>query len=78
MSAPLELTDPAFVDDPYPVFAQLREQSRLLWHEPTSQWLTLTYALSNAVLRDRRMGRLWQDKRPRTSSSRSTGCTATR
>ena len=64
VSAPLELTDPAFVDDPYPVFARLREQSRLLWHEPTSQWLTLTYALSNAVLRDRRMGRLWRDKQP--------------
>jgi cytochrome P450 len=64
VSSPLELTDPAFVDDPYPVFAQLREQSRLFWHEPTSQWLTLTYALSNAVLRDRQMGRLWKDKQP--------------
>jgi cytochrome P450 len=64
VSVPLELTDPAFVDDPYPVFARLREQSRVLWHEPTSQWLTLTYALSNAVLRERRMGRLWHDRQP--------------
>ena len=64
MSAPLELTDPTFVGDPYPTFARLRAESPLLWHEPTSQWLTLSYELANAVLRDRKMGRLWQDKQP--------------
>jgi cytochrome P450 len=64
VTAPLELTDPTFVGDPYPTFARLRAESPLLWHEPTSQWLTLTYALTNAVLRDRKMGRLWQDKQP--------------
>ena len=64
MTGDLDLTDPAFVADPYPVFARLREQSPLLWHEPTGQWLTLTHALGNAVLRDRRMGRLWTDKAP--------------
>ena len=60
----LDLTEPQFVRDPYPVFAALRPESPLLWHEPTGQWLALTYAASNAVLRDRRLGRLWVDKEP--------------
>ena len=64
MSGVLDLTDPGFVADPYPFFARLRSESPLVWHEPSSQWLTLTFALTNAVLRDRRMGRLWQDKQP--------------
>ena len=64
MSGVLDLTDPDFVADPYPVFARLRSEAPLVWHEPTSQWLTLTFALTNAVLRDRQMGRLWQDKQP--------------
>ena len=64
MSGALDLTEPAFVSDPYPVFARLRKESPLLWHEPTGQWLTLTHAVTNAVLRDRRMGRLWHDKQP--------------
>ena len=64
MTAALDLTEPQFVRDPYPVFAALRPGSPLLWHEPTGQWLALTYAASNAVLRDRRLGRLWVDKEP--------------
>jgi cytochrome P450 len=64
VTAPLDLTDPQLIADPYPVFARLREESPVLWHEPTRQWLALTYAHSNAVLRDRRLGRLWRDKEP--------------
>ena len=64
MTGDLDLTDPAFVADPYSVFARLRAQSPLHWHEPTGQWLTLTHSLGNAVLRDRRLGRLWTDKEP--------------
>jgi cytochrome P450 len=60
----LDFTDARFVDDPYPSFAALRSRASMLWHEPTNQWLTLTYELANAVLRDRRMGRLWHDKEP--------------
>jgi cytochrome P450 len=60
----LDFTDARFVDDPYPSFAALRSRAPMLWHEPTDQWLALTYELANAVLRDRRMGRLWHDKEP--------------
>lgn len=64
MTPALDLTDPAFVVDPYPTFARLRKETPLLWHEPTGQYLALTYALSNGVLRDRRFGRLWHDREP--------------
>ncbi|MGZ4615882.1 MAG: cytochrome P450 [Actinomycetes bacterium] len=64
MTSALDLTDPAFVADPYPTFTRLRHETPLLWHEPTGQYLALTYALSNGVLRDRRLGRLWHDKEP--------------
>ncbi len=64
MTAPLDLTDPAFMTDPYPAFAQWRERSPVTWHESSGQWLVFTYAECNAVLRDRRLGRSWRDKEP--------------
>jgi cytochrome P450 len=60
----LDLTDPAFVADPYPTFARLRRKTPVLWHEPTGQHLAFSFSLCNAVLRDRRFGRLWADKAP--------------
>ena len=60
----LDLADPAFVDDPYPTLARLRESAPLVWHEQTGQWLALTYAAANGLLRDRRFGRLWRDRQP--------------
>jgi cytochrome P450 len=60
----LDLTAPAFVCDPYPTFDRLRRESPVLWHEPTGQHLAFSFALCNAVLRDRRFGRLWTDKTP--------------
>ncbi|MEO7982371.1 MAG: cytochrome P450 [Sporichthyaceae bacterium] len=60
----LDLTEPGFVDDPYPVLARIRETAPLHWHEPTGQWLAVGYAAANGVLRDRRFGRLWTDKEP--------------
>ena len=60
----LDLTDPAFLDDPYPTLARARASAPLVWHEQTGQWLAVTYAAANGLLRDRRFGRLWQDKEP--------------
>jgi cytochrome P450 len=64
VTADLDLTDAAFVDDPYPTFARLRRETPVLWHEPTGQHLAFSFALCNAVLRDRRFARLWADKVP--------------
>ncbi|SOC47956.1 hypothetical protein SAMN05660748_1146 [Blastococcus aggregatus] len=63
-SAPLDLTDPAVVADPYPSFARARAQAPVQWHEEMGLWLAFTHAESNAVLRDRRLGRIWRDKAP--------------
>ena len=62
--APLDLTDPAVVADPYPAFARARAQAPVQWHEGLGLWLAFTHAEANAVLRDRRLGRIWTDKAP--------------
>ena len=59
-----DLTDPGFVDDPYPWFAAARAESPLVWHEATGQWLAVSFDAANAVLRSRALGRLWHDKEP--------------
>ena len=64
MIAPLDLTDPAVVSDPYPAFARAREVAPVQWHEDLQLWLAFTHAEANAVLRDRRLGRIWRDKEP--------------
>jgi cytochrome P450 len=48
---------PAFVADPYPALARLREGPAALYDERTGQWLVSRHALVNALLRDRRLGR---------------------
>jgi cytochrome P450 len=63
-AAPLDLTDASVVADPYPAFAVARAHAPVQWHEGLGLWLAFTHAESNAVLRDRRLGRLWSDKAP--------------
>lgn len=48
-----------FVAYPYGVYAQLREQAPVVWHEPTRQWLVARYDDVNALLRDKRLGRTY-------------------
>jgi cytochrome P450 len=64
VAAPLDLTDPAVVADPYPAFAAARSVAPVQWHEGLGLWLAFTHAESNAVLRDRRLGRIWRDREP--------------
>jgi cytochrome P450 len=63
-AAPLDLTDPAVVADPYPAFAVARAQAPVQWHEGLGLWLAFTHAEADAVLRDRRLGRIWSDRAP--------------
>jgi cytochrome P450 len=60
----LDLGGADFLADPYPTLARLREREPVTWHEPTGQWLALSFEHANQVLRDRRLGRLWKDKQP--------------
>ncbi|MFF7854395.1 cytochrome P450 [Streptomyces sp. NPDC007904] len=63
MAASLDLAfdpwDPAFVTDPYPAYAALRERGRVHFFEPTNQWLVPHHADVSALLRDRRLGRTY-------------------
>ena len=63
-AVPLDLADPAVVADPYPAFAQARAVAPVQWHEGLQLWLAFTHAEANAVLRDRRLGRIWRDRTP--------------
>ncbi len=56
--------DPDFLADPYPVFAALREQGPLHWHEGLGGYLAVSHAACDALLRDRALGRIWRDREP--------------
>lgn len=66
----IDLTEAAFVADPYPRFTAERERlladgaGGVAWHEPSGMWLTFTHASAGAVLRNRKLQRLWQDLTP--------------
>lgn len=49
--------DPAFIADPYPVYAALREMGPVLFYPQRGVHLLTRFADVNAALRDRRLGR---------------------
>lgn len=51
-------TDAAFIADPYPTLAGLRESGPVIWSERFSMWLVTRHADVLAVQRDRRLGRV--------------------
>ncbi|MEO7745680.1 MAG: cytochrome P450 [Actinomycetota bacterium] len=61
----LDLTDPAVVADPYPAFAAARERTTVGWHEGLGVVLALSHEACDAVLRDRRLGRVFTPREPR-------------
>jgi cytochrome P450 len=54
--------DPAFVADPYPVYAGLREAGPQ-WCPSSGVWLIARHAQVAALLRDRRLGRVFTPRR---------------
>jgi cytochrome P450 len=50
-------TAPAFLADPYPMLAELRENAPIFWHEGLRRWFVSRHADVRACLRDRRLGR---------------------
>jgi cytochrome P450 len=56
--------DPAFLADPYPVFAELREQGPVHWHEQLGIFIAVSHAACDGLLRNRGLGRLWKDREP--------------
>lgn len=60
----LDLGSAALVRNPYPALAEERDRLGVAWHEPSGTWLALSHAAAGAVLRERRLGRLWRDREP--------------
>lgn len=58
-----DLTDPALLDDPYPLLAAWREAGPVL-RAADGRWVATTHAAVSAVLRNRALGRLWSDWEP--------------
>ena len=56
-------TDPAFVADPYPVYAQLRAAGPQ-WCPSAGVWLIARHGQVDALLRDRRLGRVFTPREP--------------
>ncbi len=51
---PAELFGPEMLEDPYPIYRQLREQDPVHWHEPFGAWVLTRYDEVLAALHDNR------------------------
>ncbi|MFI5099571.1 MAG: cytochrome P450 [Actinomycetes bacterium] len=60
----LDLSDPAFVADPYPAFDRLRAAGGAVRHEGLGLYLAARHADADAVLRARRLGRIFTEREP--------------
>ncbi|QWF80286.1 cytochrome P450 [Amycolatopsis sp. CA-230715] len=59
-----DASDPGFLADPYPRFAELRERGDVHWHEGLGLAVAVSHAACSAVLRHRSLGRIWADATP--------------
>lgn len=60
----LDVTDPAFIAEPYPSFTRLRSKA-LIQHDPgLGTAVTVSHQVCDRVLRDRRFERIWADAQP--------------
>ncbi|MEM7347464.1 MAG: cytochrome P450, partial [Chloroflexota bacterium] len=50
-------TDPNFLQNPYPVYDQMRAESPIFFHQDTNLWYVTTHRDVSTILRDRRFGR---------------------
>jgi cytochrome P450 len=56
--------DEAFIADPYPVFAELRERADVHWHEGLGLAVAVSHRACSELLRQRALGRIWTDATP--------------
>lgn len=60
----LDLSDPEVVADPYPAFAAARARTSVGWHEGLGVALAFSHQACDAVLRERRLGRVFVPREP--------------
>lgn len=54
---------PDFLANPYPFYKELRERAPIFFYEPWGKWILMRYEDVNALLRDRRLGRVLENVR---------------
>ena len=62
--ADLDLADSAVVTDPYPAFAAVRARTPVGWHAGLDMALAFSHEACSAVLRERRLGRIFVPREP--------------
>jgi cytochrome P450 len=60
----LDFASAHFVGDPYPSLAAQRALGPIGWHDGLGMWVVVSHEHCSAVLRDRRLGRIWSDRQP--------------
>ncbi|MEA2000296.1 MAG: cytochrome P450 [Actinomycetota bacterium] len=55
----INLNDPAFIQDPYPILNAMRESAPVIYDEASNLWLITRHADVRTCLRDRRLGRVY-------------------
>jgi cytochrome P450 len=61
---PFDATDPEFIADPYPVFADLRKQAEVHRHDGLGIAVAVSHRACSELLRQRSLGRIWTDASP--------------
>ncbi len=61
---PFDPTDPEFIADPYPVFADLRKQAEVHRHDGLGLAVAVSHRACSELLRQRALGRIWTDRTP--------------
>ena len=59
-----DLGDPDFVRSPYAALAETRERAPVAWHSGLGTYVATSHAACSAVLRDRRLGRIFAPREP--------------
>jgi cytochrome P450 len=67
----LAFGDPAFIADPYPALAEVREGTPIFWNEASGQWMLTRFSDVYETLRDRRLGRAYSHRYSHASFGRS-------
>ncbi len=58
------VNDSEFIQDPYPVLAEIRNLGKPVWHESMQLWLAATHADASSVLRSKTLGRVFTPHEP--------------
>ncbi len=66
MSVHFAPTDLAFLQNPYPTYARLRNENPLFFYEPWGKWIVTRHEDVGALLRDRRLGRVLENTKVRS------------